>query len=271
MAFPNLKRILRSSTGRDKIKLVLLAAAFSRPRFRSAALRLLRPFFRDGQLAIRYRDGDRTLVAYLREADLQSDFQSFRELAIERVYTLEPQFAPDVVVDGGGNIGMFSLRAGAAYPGARKVICEPVPGNCALIQQIMDANGIKADLQQVCLGGTRRTIPFYVREAVASSFDPTKPYGRVIDVPVVLLADVIPEDAERVVVKLDIEGMEIEALQAYLPAEKRAVCIHGELHDHAKNHETLAALLQEHGWTLTFEEITPDGSLFKALSPAALL
>src|ERR1700712_3167726 len=100
MAFPNLKRILRSSTGRDKIKLVLLAAAFSRPHFRSVALLMLRPFIRNGQLPIHYRDGGRTLVAYLREADLQSDFQSFRELAIERAYALDPHFAPDVVVDG---------------------------------------------------------------------------------------------------------------------------------------------------------------------------
>ena len=271
MAFPNLKRILRSSTGRDKLKLALLAAAFSRPRFRGAALLLLRPFVRNGQLPLHYHDGGRTLVVYLREAELQSDFQSFRELAIERVYTLEPDFAPDVVVDGGGNIGMFSLRAEAAYPGVRKVICEPVPANCALIQQIMNANRIKSDLQQVCLGGTRRTIPFYVREAVASSFDPMKPYDRQMDVPVILLADTIPDNARRVVLKLDIEGMEIEALQTYLPGEKRAVCIHGELHDHAKNHDAFERLFQEHGWALKFEEITHDGSIFKALSPAALL
>ena len=72
MAFPNLKRILRSSTGRDKIKLVLLAAAFSRPRFRGAALLMLRPFIRNGELPISYRDGGRTLVVYLRQAELQS-------------------------------------------------------------------------------------------------------------------------------------------------------------------------------------------------------
>ncbi len=88
----------------------------------------------------------------------------------------------------------------------------------------------------MCIGGSRRKIPFFVRQAISGSFDPTKPYTNKLEVEVWTLADVLAgRDAQKIQIKMDIEGMEIETLESYVPVETRAVCIVGELHEHKKN------------------------------------
>jgi FkbM family methyltransferase len=180
-----------------------------------------------------------------------------------------------MVVDGGGNIGLFTLRVAALEASVgrkpRFVIYEPMPHNSAQCVRHLETNGIEADVVRACLGGTRRSIPFYCRAAIASSFDGTKPYDKVIEMPVHLLSDAIGDShAERILIKLDIEGMEVEALSALLPQEKRAVYVVGELHDAAVNLPKLKHLFEENGWNYHFGEIADGQGLFRACSPAAL-
>ena len=62
--------------------------------------------------------------------------------------------------------------------------------------------------------------------------------------PVILLHDAIGSSpAERILIKLDIEGMEIEALSEFVPNEQRAVCIVGELHEYAVNDPDSGAIV----------------------------
>ena len=54
--------------------------------------------------------------------------------------------------------------------------------------------------------------------------------------PVYTLQDAIGSNSEeRILIKLDIEGMEIEALSSFLPLKRRPVYIIGELHGVAAN------------------------------------
>ena len=122
-----------------------------------------------------------------------------------------------------------------------------------------------------CLGGERRSIPFYCREAIDSSFDPEKPYTSVIEIPVYTLQDAIGScSAGRILIKLDIEGMEIEVLGAYVPSESRPVYIVGELHSFAVNAPTLRRIFGDYGWAFEFCEVADDHATFRACSPAAL-
>ena len=121
-----------------------------------------------------------------------------------------------------------------------------------------------------CLGGERRTIPFYCREAIDSSFDPDKPYTSVVEIPVYTLQDAIGSyPAKRILIKLDIEGMEMEVLGAYVPSEHRPVYVVGELHSFAVNALTLRQTFEENGWAFEFCEIANDHATFRACSPAA--
>lgn len=271
VVLPNARRILKMGPSVSAFKLLLMAAASSRPHLRRLCLLLLRPFVRDGDITIHYPCEGRPYTVFIRMNEFLSDFFSVLELAVGRVYKLDSAFVPDLVVDCGGNIGLFSLTASAVYPSSKIVICEPVPGNLERIRRHLQFNGVAAEMLPVCIGGSRRRIPFFVREAISGSFDPSKPYSSKLEVDVWTLADVLAgRDAQRIQIKLDIEGMEIETLESYVPVETRAVCIVGELHEHKKNQRHLQRIFADSGWELRFNEVTDQGSIFEAYSPTAL-
>lgn len=278
MAFPNAKRILRMGSPLSSYKLLLIAASSSRPWLRGLCLGLLRPFVRNGEVSLRYRCYDRFLRIFVRMSELNSDLLGVLELSVNDTYNLGPDrgFQPDLVIDGGGNIGLFTLRAAASASSAstspvRFVVCEPLPRNADQIQRHLDINRVQAELMRGCLGGIRRSIPFYCREAIHSSFDPAKPFLSVMDIPVYTLEDAIGScQAERILIKLDIEGMEIEALEAFVPSEERPVYVVGELHDFERNAPLLEKIFEENGWAFGYCGTVDNNALFRACSPAAV-
>ena len=64
-------------------------------------------------------------------------------------------------------------------------------------------------------------------------------------------------------------GMEIEALKTFIPGEKRAVYILGELHNYERDLPLMENLFHSHGWKLNFYEIYDNLAQFRACSPAA--
>jgi FkbM family methyltransferase len=275
MALDNVKGILSIGSPVSSYKLLLMQGALSRPRYASLFRALLRPFVTDGQIEIRYRCHHRLLKSLVRTSEMESDFYSIRELGVDDVYALDLGFHPDLVIDGGGNIGMFTLRAAASLQSAgdtsvKYIVCEPVPENLEQIRTHLAVNGFQAEIMPICLGGTPGIIPFYCREANQSSFESTKPYRSVTEVPVITLQDAIgPSTAERILIKLDIEGMEVEVLSAFLPSEQRAVYLVGELHNVSVNAPLMEELFRTHGWTLELLGIANDLCSFRGCSPAA--
>ena len=279
MVFRNAKNILKHCSPFNSYKLLLASAQITRPRYRPLCQVLLRPFVRDGQLIFRYRCYEREMRGSLRLSELSSDLLSAWELSVSDTYEIDEHFEPDLVVDAGGNIGLFTLRMAAAATSAgqqdvKYVIVEPLPQNVVQIEKHLKMNGIDAEIMPTCLGGSRRSIPFYCREAIKSSFDPKEPYEAIIDLQVLSLKDItgpsLGDSSKRILIKLDIEGMELEALQSYIPEERRPVYIVGELHDFEGQSALLEGLFQEHGWTSQFYEIADNYAHFRACSPLAL-
>jgi FkbM family methyltransferase len=275
MAFDNVKGILSIGSPVSSYKLLLMQGVLSRPKYGSLFRALLQPFVNDGRIAVRYRCHQRMLKSFARTSEMESDFYSIRELGVNDVYELDLGFHPDLVIDGGGNIGMFTLRAAASLEAAgdtsvKYVVCEPVPENLEQIRTHLAVNGIRAEIMPVCLGGKPGIIPFYCREANQSSFESAKPYRSVTQIPVISLQDAIgPNAVERILIKLDIEGMEVEVLGAFLPSEQRAVYLVGELHNFSRNAPLMQELFRAHGWTLELLGIANDLCSFRGCSPAA--
>ena len=274
MAYSHAKNILTIGSPLSSWKLLLATAIYTRPKYQAIWRALLRPFIHHGEISVRYRCSERYVTMFIRVSEFSSDLQCALELAVRDEYHLDQNFHPDLVIDGGGNIGLFTLRAAASSssnPPAKFVVCEPMAHNIERIQRHLAINHMNAEIQRGCLGGTRRSMPFYCRESINSSFDPAKPYDSVIDVPVYLLEDAIgPYPAKRILIKLDIEGMEVEALSAFVPSEQRPVYVVGELHDISINAPVMEQLFQDHGWTYELGEVGDDQALFRACSPAAL-
>lgn len=270
MALGNARLILKNVSGLSALKLLLLTAQYSRPALSPLCTLLLRPFVRDNEILIHYKQANRKLTVCLRLSDQESDLHSMLEVIVRKVYPLDPSYAADLVIDGGANIGLFSLQAAAVYPSAHIVACEPLPRNISQTQRHLSLNHVSAEILPVCLGGSHRTIPFYCRGANASSFDPDKPYESVLNIDVLRFGDVVTErPAKRILLKLDIEGMEVEALESYIPSERRAVVIFGELHAHKERRPALERLFADHGWSLKMGDLSGEDAIFEARSPAA--
>ena len=168
------------------------------------------------------------------------------------------------------DFSLYALQVALPPTPPKFIICEPLPRNIDQICKHLKMNAIEAEIMPSCIGGTRRSIPFYCRAANESSFDPRHEYDSVMEIPVVLIEDTMQTPAERILIKLDIEGMEVEALSAYLPRERRAVYVVGELHDYPANAPRMRCLFDEHGWTLELFDIDRETSSFRACSPAAV-
>jgi hypothetical protein len=76
--------------------------------------------------------------------------------------------------------------------------------------------------------------------------------------------------AGRILIKLDIEGMEVEALESLVPGETRPIFVIGEVHNFQTNCGVLERIFARSGWTVRFENADVMTSGFVAWSPAAL-
>lgn len=272
MGFPNAKLILKKTTGLSAFKLLILSAQASRPRMKLLWDSILQPFVVNDQVALTYRESNRTLQVSVRLADRSSDVHSVLEVLIRNVYALDSAYAADLVIDGGANIGLFSLQAAAVYPKARIVACEPLPRNVEQLKKHLTSNQVTVDVLPICLGGAERTIPFYCRGANASSFEAAIPYDEILPIRVTTLKDIMKRQAttEKVLIKLDIEGMEIEVLENFVPNETGCIVVVGELHGHKANCGKLQRLFAQHDWAFRLgDDLSGNDAMFEARSPAA--
>jgi hypothetical protein len=89
MALENVQRIARMGSLFGGIKLLLALGTTTRPQLRGLLLWFLRPFTKDGNIALRYRCFDRYMTAYVRMTDLAADSLSVLELCVLNIYKLE--------------------------------------------------------------------------------------------------------------------------------------------------------------------------------------
>lgn len=125
----------------------------------------------------------------------------------------------DVFVDGGANIGLFTMAAAERVgPTGRVIAVEPGPVHCSL-ERNKRLNGYEwVDVHRVALGsatGSRQFMIFDGDAAGLSSFSPSRIDGHFIKVEVRRIDDLVPRQLlDRVrLVKLDLEGAEVDALR----------------------------------------------------------
>jgi FkbM family methyltransferase len=134
----------------------------------------------------------------------------------------------DVVLDGGANIGLFTLIAAASVGRQGRVIaCEPSSSTMRLLRANVDRNGFDwVELCEVALAATpgQMRMRVFTPGSGFSSFAPADTTGGVeVDVEVATLDDVASDVLERLkLVKLDVEGAELRALRGAPEILRRA-------------------------------------------------
>jgi FkbM family methyltransferase len=128
--------------------------------------------------------------------------------------------AGDVFVDGGANIGLFSLVAARSVGPSGKVIAfEPAPATREALRGNLALNALPwVEVRADALGarpGTLELVTFTGDRSGLSSFQPADAGGgRREQVRVVTLDEALGEEAAKVrLLKLDLEGAEYGALQ----------------------------------------------------------
>lgn len=130
-----------------------------------------------------------------------------------------------VVIDAGANVGMFTMPlARALGPKGRVIGFEPNPTLANRLLNNLKLNGLaeKVDVRQLALSSDHGegTLTFHRKNTGASSLDMPRMPGKSITVKTVPLSGVLEElRGKRVVMKMDIEGVEDRALWPVLSGD----------------------------------------------------
>jgi FkbM family methyltransferase len=249
----------RGSSFSDKFRLLVLAAYTSRPRLRPMLKPIVKSFTERGTIKVDIalaEKSDKNINVYLRDKHFDSDYLSMSELALFNCYHLPIKMKPDIIVDGGGNTGLFTLLCNKYYPGVPVLTYEPVEENIAAINRHLDANNSRCNLFPGIITLKDGDLPFYLRNANNSSFDPHEPYHSQISIRSFNLVNELKSHSfNNALIKLDIEGSEVEVLPdllAHFP-NKNFVIV-GELHDWPQHLENFRKVCVDHGYEISISD-----------------
>ena len=154
-----------------------------------------------------------------------------------------PSVAPARIVDGGGNIGTFSLAAAAWFPGVPITVYEPDDANLARLTDNLRMNGIEAQVIKKAVWSKDTTLYFQARDSY-TGFVSGEPSS-------VEVRCVVPDVAAGDWLKLDVEGAEYEVLPALFARGCLPYFISLELHHRRQKGDSLIALARANGYSVS--------------------
>lgn len=167
------------------------------------------------------------------------------------------------VLDLGAHIGLFSVHlARAVGPSGRVVSVEPAPETAAVLRRTITCNGVEdvVSVRQAAVWGRRGDADLFETGDVCANASSLVRTGRTLgSVPVaaVTLDDLVDDEALTVaVVKMDVEGAELEALEgapALLADQGPALAVEVhplELRASGRDPREVFDLLARHGYVM---------------------
>jgi FkbM family methyltransferase len=148
------------------------------------------------------------------------DGNRFQAIEESLVSLAKRGFKPRRIIDGGANVGDFAKLAAAMFPAATVHLVEPQPACRDALARLAQDNRFR--LHAVALGADDAFIDFAIDPAgvttgahvlpdVESSFGAGHVRARAARLDSLLAAEIVPED--RCLLKLDLQGWELEALK----------------------------------------------------------
>jgi FkbM family methyltransferase len=169
----------------------------------------------------------------LNDPGISRTLMTFGTREKEHIYILKKYLRPgDVVLDIGANIGYYVLiEAKIIGPQGRIYAIEPSPSNVEILKKNINLNGIEeiVEINQMGISNKASVGKFYISHmSNLGSFFPTRYYGDsileekspTIDVKTVSILDFVSDKKEIAMIRMDIEGYEVEAFEGMIPLLK---------------------------------------------------
>jgi FkbM family methyltransferase len=238
-------RLAGAGIGLRNRLLAFLCARFGtlsekREILRTIIFKLIGWFTRNGQIKISFRVSGQPLAILLRKGN-KADYLVFGEMVMGG-YKLPGNLSHRsmAVVDGGANIGLFSLFAHATFPDIKLTCYEPDKDNLVQLRRNLEANGIAAEVIPKALWSKTAELFFHPGESYSGYVsENSSPYP---------ISCVLPAVPDGCWLKLDIEAAEYEVLPALLEMGAKPAVISMEIHDCNRRGNQLLSLLQAHGY-----------------------
>lgn len=186
---------------------------------RAFFIKALNQSAKDSSIEMRLKLGDRKSIFLMREGNV-ADYLIGGEL-VWGAYA-PPQYRPTSIVDGGANIGMFSVLAHAFFPDVPILCYEPDESNLRQLERNLAANCISAKIVPKALWSKETTLFYHAGESYTGYVDEFPP-GEPIECGSAQVEN-------GCWLKLDIEGAEYEVLPEILSRGVRPAFISMEIH-----------------------------------------
>ena len=122
----------------------------------------------------------------------------------------------DVIIDIGAHIGYYSCLAASVRPEARVIAIEASPENGLVISSNATLNGFNVELHNAAFSNSPGRVNFQITEASDNcglSGHPNSPTVGQIDIVAITGDDLVITPNQKLVMKIDVEGHELSALQ----------------------------------------------------------
>jgi len=185
--------------------------------------------------------------------DRPSFFEVMDEMPAE---ALQQAPTPELILDAGANIGLFSLRARAYYSKVPILAFEPLPRNCERLAYHNAVNQARIIVHQAAVWTAARQtyLNYHATNTgqlafLSTTTDQAQPFQILVNC--VRLPDIVPEiGTKRLLLKMDIEGAELPVLEDLLPLITKPSVLLCELHDDLRSRPHFIRLLEHHGWKM---------------------
>jgi FkbM family methyltransferase len=179
----------------------------------------------------------------LRITDGPNAFMQYKDEFVRRNYAFKTSTPAPFVIDGGANMGMFTLSTLRDHPGARITAFEPDPAICALLRANLAANSdTSVTVVNAAIGAREGTMAFAPDGRAGGALQSG---DGAFTVNVVPLSRYIDADVDFL--KLNIEGAELDVLT--------------ELEGSGRLSRVRAMVLEYHGWHDGEQKLGPILSL----------
>ena len=236
----------------DKVKLFIMAAYSSRPRLNFIFKPILSLFIAKNVINVSIKYFTNTIRTQVRLKHFSSDYLSITELVLDNCYQLPINISPDLIVDGGGNTGLFTILCNKIYSNIPVLLFEPVKENIEIINTHLILNNAVCKIYNGIISLKEGGVPFYIRNANNSSFDNIDPYTTEIEVISFKLSNILVNYSfNNALIKLDIEGSEVEVIPDLLKSfGNKNLHIVGELHHWPKHIKSFKKIVKNYNYHL---------------------